>query len=77
MIARNGHGFEIVTGQEEAELLQQEQENRELIRQFQHWQRYDATPKEREEMACWQRRFDERIRQQAERDLESRYPSEK
>lgn len=74
MIAWNGHGFEIVAGQEEAELLQQEQESRELIRHFERWRRYDATPKEREEMACWQQRFDEHIRRLAEQDLESWYP---
>ena len=46
MIAWNGHGFEIVTGEEEEELRQQEAEIAELIRL--HRQEREAAAQEQE-----------------------------
>ena len=47
MIAWNGHGFEIVTGEEEEELRRQEAEIAELIRR--HRQRREAAAREQEQ----------------------------
>lgn len=46
MIAWNGHGFEIVTGEEEEELRRQEAEIAELIRT--HRQRREAEQEQEE-----------------------------
>ena len=47
MVAWNGHGFEIVTGEEEEELSRQEAEIAELIRL--HRQRRESAAQEQEQ----------------------------
>ena len=70
MVAWNGHGFEVLHGEEAEALHRQEDELAMEIRQFRLWLEYYATPEDAEIIARAEKNYAQVIDQLVQRELE-------